>query len=212
MLMGITGCSVFGGTAAEEPAHTVTLSDGDFEIRDYAPYAVAQTTVSAAFDDAVSDGFGRLFGYISGANKPSAKIEMTAPVMSEPSREKIAMTAPVLAAPGGDATDAGQADLVSETSGGWTISFVLPSGYSAATAPQPANADVALRDVPSRQVAVVRFSGRFSNEVAEQNRQRLANWLRSRGRQHRGDWQFAGYNPPWTIPALRRNEVMVTLR
>ena len=48
--------------------------------------------------------------------------------------------------------------------------------------------------------------------AAEENRQVLADWLASRGLAHQGDWQFAGDNPPWTVPALRRNEVLVTLQ
>jgi hypothetical protein len=158
---------------------------------------VAETAVSGPFDDAVSAGFRRLFAYISGANRPAAKIEMTAPVLTSPEGEKIPMTAPVFVDPAG---------------GGWTVAFVLPAGVTSATAPQPTDPQVTLRDVPARQVAVVRFSGRFRREAAEANRERLAAWLAARDLKPADDWQFAGYNPPWTIPALRRNEVLVTLR
>jgi hypothetical protein len=94
----------------------------------------------------------------------------------------------------------------------WTIAFALPEGMTAATAPIPTDQRVTLRDLPARRVASITFSGRFRNAVAEENRQVLADWLTSRGLAHEGDWQFAGYNPPWTVPALRRNEVLVTLQ
>ncbi|HUS39934.1 MAG TPA: heme-binding protein [Pirellulales bacterium] len=212
LLLGLTGCSVFGGKAAEEPSHRVTLRDGDFEIREYLPYTVAQTTIPAPFDDAVDTGFGRLFKYILGDNRIDVKIDMTAPVVTEPARQKIAMTAPVLVESKADIGGAGKADLMTEMTDGWRISFVLPADYTAETAPEPKDPNVSLRNIDKRQIAAIRFSGRFRNEVAEENRQRLASWLESRGLAHFGDWKFAGYNPPWTIPALRRNEVMVTLR
>jgi hypothetical protein len=94
----------------------------------------------------------------------------------------------------------------------WTIAFVLPEGVTAETAPTPTDDRVTLRDLPSRRVASIKFTGRFRNAAAEEKRQLLADWLAARGLTHQGDWQFAGYNPPWTVPALRRNEVLVTLQ
>ncbi len=83
---------------------------------------------------------------------------------------------------------------------------------TAASAPTPTDQGVTLRDLPPRRVASIKFTGRFRNAAAEEKRQLLADWLAARGLTHQGDWQFAGYNPPWTVPALRRNEVLVTLQ
>ena len=201
LLTGIilAGCSIVGGKAAEEPGHRVVVEDGDFEIRDYPAIAVARTTVTAEDrGSAVREGFGRLFDYISGANVPRETIAMTAPVLTEKAEEgaEIAMTAPVL----------------SERDGrGWTVSFVLPEGMTEDEAPVPADERVRLATIPERQVGVVRFAGLLDTDAIEIARARLDAWLARQGRAHRGDWQAAGYNPPWTIPALRRNEVMVTI-
>lgn len=207
-----SGCSVFGGEAADEPEYRVIEQDGDVEIRAYAGFAIAETTVVAPFDEATGVGFRRLFGYISGGNQSKAEIEMTAPVLTEPKGEKIAMTAPVLAQPGNETGEVTASSLTPDGEESWTISFVLPEGLTAASAPAPTDPSVTLRDLPSRRVASIRFSGRFRNATAEMKRQFLADWLASRGLPHSGDWRVAGYNPPWTIPALRRNEVLVTLQ
>lgn len=206
------GCSVFGGMAADEPAFRVVERDGAIEIREYDGFAVAETTVDAPFDKAVGTGFRRLFDYISGANRRETKIEMTAPVVAEPEGEKIEMTAPVLAEPStGTAADTA-ASLAPGSEESWRVAFVLPEGYTAGTAPTPTDPSVTLRDVPERRVAIIGFPGLFRNATGEAKREELASWLAARGLAHRGDWRMAGYNPPWTIPALRRNEVMVTLR
>ena len=203
----VSACSIFGGKAAEEPAWRAVLEDGAIQIREYGAYAVAETVVNAPFDAAARRGFRRLFDYISGANGGSSKIEMTAPVVAAP--ERIAMTAPVVATPQpGD----GARGRLDGGAGGWTIAFVLPAGVAAATAPAPADGRVILRDVPARRVAAIRFPGLFRNAAAETRRRELAAWLAARGLAHEGDWRMAGYNPPWTLPPLRRNEVMVSLR
>jgi hypothetical protein len=203
----VAACSVFGGPAAEEPVYRVIETDGAFEIREYPPIVVARTAVAAESRGvAVREGFGRLFDYISGENLGArdgagdggAKIEMTAPVIVQQQAEgqKIDMTAPVLVTPG---------------EGVWETAFVLPEGYTLATAPLPASPDVTLAEIPGRRGAVVRFSGSFGAENVAEHERLLAEWVDARALAHRGDWQSAGYNPPWTIPALRRNEVLVTL-
>lgn len=208
----LAGCSVFGGKVAGEPAYRVVERDGDIEIREYVGFAVAETSVTAPFDEAVGEGFRRLFDYISGANRGSAEIDMTAPVLALQNGEKVAMTAPVLARPADEIQGGSAAGITAKVDEGWSIGFVLPEGMTAASAPTPTDQNVMLRDLPPRRIASIRFSGRFRNSTAEMKRQTLADWLASRGVSHRGDWRLAGYNPPWTIPALRRNEVMVTVR
>ena len=208
----VAACSAFGGKAAEEPAYNVVIEDGDFQVRDYGGYAVAETVVPRNFDSASRVGFGWLVRYISGANEGKRKIQMTAPVELKPRGEKIDMTAPVVLSP---STESG-AENGSRLAGGdiqaWLMAFVLPEGYTEETAPTPTNPMVKIRDVAPRQVASIRFGGFLRDTNAEKHRRKLAAWLETRGIEHESDWRVAGYNPPWTIPQLRRNEVQVTLR
>lgn len=195
----LAGCSVVGGKAAEEPAFRLIAEDGAFQIRDYPALTVARTVVETdERGPAVRKGFGRLFDYIQGANAGRAGIEMTAPVLTAPitKPETIAMTAPVLSAPLG---------------AGWETAFVLPQGMTAQTAPVPTDPSVEIATIPARRVAVVRFAGVLEADAIARERALLEDWLGARGLSHLGDWQAAGYNPPWTIPAYRRNEVIVTL-
>ena len=223
----VAACSVFGGKAADEPAYGVVVEDGDFQIREYGRYAVAETVASPPFDYATRIGFSRLVRYISGANAGKRKIDMTAPVELEPKGEKISMTAPVILEPKGEKIrmtapvvlapgDAPPASDAPALAGGdiesWNMAFVLPEGYTAENAPAPTNPAVRVRDVPARRVASVRFSGFLRDKRAEEQRELLVAWLEKRGLEHEGDWRVAGYNPPWTIPQLRRNEVLVSLR
>ena len=92
----VSARSIFGGKAVEEPTWLIVLEVGAIQIREYGAYAVAEMAVNTPFDTAMRTGLGRLFDYISGANRGSSKIEMTAPVVVAP--ERIAMTAPVVAA------------------------------------------------------------------------------------------------------------------
>lgn len=201
-----SACTVFGGKAAEEPAYRVILKDGAIEIREYEAYAVAETVANEPFEAATGTGFRRLFDYISSANQGSSEIAMTAPVFVGP--EKIEMTAPVFVTPEVTEGASGQLDGGARD---WRIAFVLPEGVTAAAAPVPNDARVTLRDVPARRVAAIRFSGLFRDREAESQRLELTAWLEARGLGHAEDWQMAGYNPPWTLPFLRRNEVIVTL-
>jgi len=67
--------------ATEEPAFTVSLSEGDFEVRDYPALIVAEVTVTGHRKAAASTGFRLLAGYIFGGNTARQNIAMTAPVM-----------------------------------------------------------------------------------------------------------------------------------
>lgn len=202
--LALSACTLFGGKAAEEPAYRVVLKDGAIEIREYEAFSVAETTVQQPFDEAVRLGFRRLFEYISGANRVAAEISMTAPVILKPGRITISAQVPV--------APRANADSLDVDAGGWTMAFVLPDGYRARTAPQPSETLVRLRDVPARRVAVMRYSGLLRQRTGEAQRRVLAAWLEAKGMAHDGDWRMAGYNPPWTLPPLRRNEIFVTLR
>ncbi|MCY4348853.1 MAG: heme-binding protein [Thiotrichales bacterium] len=210
--LSIAGCSIFGGKAAEEPQYRVIESDGEIEIRHYEAFTVARTVVDAPFDDAIRRGFQRLFDYITGANRRQTDIEMTAPVLVNVDSDRADATAPIGFLPrrgthpgSGRAPDDG--GMV-----GWTTSFVLPPGYTRESAPIPDDSTIAIIDIDAQRVASITFSGRLRNHAAETYRQDLARWLDRRGIEHLNDWRIAGYNPPWTIPAFRRNEVLVTLQ
>ena len=189
--------------AIEEPKFTVIEKSGDFELRAYAPRVVAETLVDGSLDDASSAGFKRIADYIFGNNTSrnggSEKITMTAPVTMAPkadkaASEKISMTAPV---------------TMQQSAGQWRMYFVMPANYSLNTLPTPNNAVVTLRELPESRAAVLRFSGLAGEDKTAQKTAELLAWLKSKNITPIGTPELARYNPPWTLPFLRRNEVLV---
>lgn len=178
----------------EEPSFALKLSDGSFQVREYAPVIVAETTVRGDASGSRFEGFGPLADYIFAKDRAGEKIAMTAPVTQAP-REKIAMTAPVTQQPA--ANDA------------WTIAFTMPAGYTMQTLPAPANPDVKLIEQPARTMAVYSFSGLASDADMANARRVLMQKVTSAGLKPRGEAVFAFYDPPWTLAFLRRNEVMI---
>ncbi|SIS75101.1 SOUL heme-binding protein [Neptunomonas antarctica] len=184
--------------ATEEPEYTVIEKSEAFELRAYSPKIVAETRVSGSLDEASSAGFKLIAGYIFGNNTSrkggNEKISMTAPVTMEPTSEKISMTAPV---------------SMEQTGGQWRVHFVMPSEYTLDTLPTPNNPAVTIREVPSSNYAVIRFSGFAGEDKIATKTADLMAWLDSKNITPRGKPELARYNPPWTLPFLRRNEVMV---
>ena len=193
-LLLVSGCSVFGiRSGTEEPRYTLVHQASGFEIRRYGPRVEISTVLATGENDARYQGFRRLAGYIFGGNKAHAKITMTAPVAQN--AEKIAMTAPV----------AEQRD----DSGRWRIAFYAPSTYTLESMPIPEDPAVELRTAPGIVVAVRRFSGDRSPAAVARETQNLLRELEGSGWKASGpsfDWF---YDPPWTLPFLRRNEVGV---
>jgi len=189
--------------AIEEPKFKVAEKSGDFELRDYAPIVVAQTMVEGTLSDASNTGFRRIADYIFGNNTArnggNEKINMTTPVTMAPKAEnassvKISMTAPV---------------TMQQANGQWRMYFVMPSQYTLGTLPKPNNPKVTLQELPARRMAVLRFSGLAGEEKAAKKTAELLDWLKSKNISPIGTPELARYNPPWTLPFLRRNEVMV---
>ncbi len=189
------------GRFSEEPAHENDGRVGDVEVRRYAPVVVAETTLAGAdWDEALRSGFRRLADYISGKNSERARIELTSPAHTaqhgSTSGEKIAMTAPV---------------AVAEHAGGHTVSFVMPEGRTLDSLPVPLDARIQMRELPARRVAVLRFAGRYTWEPVRAKMRELLAKVERAGWRTTGEVHFGGYDPPWTLPLLRRNEVWVEL-
>lgn len=198
MSAALSACSVVGIRAGTpEPHYRVIGHVGSIEIRQYGPQIVAETTVKGSAEHARYEGFRRLARYIFGANRTRSRIAMTAPVVQAAS-EKIAMTAPVAQAR--TATDA------------WTIRFTMPAGYTMATLPVPNDAKVHLVDVPAADFAVLRFSGVPDPKRVAAEQERLLAALRRSAWAPMGEPVGWFYDPPWTIPFLRKNEAAVPVR
>lgn len=201
--------------AVEEPKFDVLTEDGSYQLRRYAPVIVAETRVDGDMDAASGKGFRLIADYIfgnntltaAGAESASAKIAMTAPVTLEPVARsaKIAMTAPVTAEP-----VAAEASMA--TASQWRIQFVMPGQYSMATLPKPVNPAVSLRELPARTFAVLSYSGLNTASKVQQKTDELAAWMRSRQLEPVGAAQLARYDPPWTLPMWRRNEIQVEVK
>lgn len=194
--------------AIEEPKFEVLLSDKQFEVRKYAPVMVAETLVEGDMDDASSKGFRLIADYIFGNNQlpnaASSKIAMTAPVILEPQSSKIAMTAPVTLEPQGAETNM-------QTAKQWLVQFVMPSQYTLASIPKPKNNAVSLREIPSRHFAVLKYSGLNTLSRVQARTQEAQAWVTKNNFKILGQPQLSRYDPPWTLPMFRRNEIMIEI-
>ena len=163
----------------EQPKYKVLRSKGNIELREYEPVIIAEVEVSGERKEAIRQGFKLLADFIFGNNVSKKKMQMTAPVMQEKYMCK------------------------------WKVRFVMPITYSLERLPKPNSKEVSLIPVPANHFAVIRFSGLADDASIKQNTQELEGYIFSDNLKMIGKPILAFYNPPWTIPFLRRNEVMI---
>lgn len=202
VIIAIIGVILIGAILAgpvmsnvETPTYRIIRAHKNIEIRLYDPVLIAETEVTGKREDAIGAGFRLLADYIFGNNRVRQDIAMTAPVQQK-LNQKIAMTAPVKQQSNGTS---------------WKISFVMPSKYDIKTIPEPNDKRVILREIPSRKFAVIRFSGTKSDNNLKTHEKQLLDYLGAHDLTPTGVPEYAFYNPPWTLPPMRRNEIMIEL-
>jgi len=126
--------------------------------------------------------FMRLFQYISGGNQQ---------------QEKVAMTTPV---------------FMSEESKEGQMGFVLPKQVAEAGPPEPSDPNVKVTTRAGGTFAVIRFPGRVDQALAKQKESELREWMEAKGYHGHDGGELAGYDPPFTPAAKRRNEVLIRLK
>jgi hypothetical protein len=167
----------------EEPPYSHTRLAHGVEIRHYDCRIAAQTTVFSGDDAAaLSAGFRRLAGYIFGGNHRRTKIAMTAPVSQH----------------------AGEAE-------GSVIRFYLPAEFTMAQLPTPTDDSVVLVQLPMETVAALRFSGDRRPSAVATRTAKLLDVLQDNNFKPNGPPTAWFYDPPWTLPFRRRNEVAVAI-
>ncbi len=183
--------------AIEEPDYEVVKKFANVELRQYAPYVVAEVVLDATAEDAGNRAFPILAGYIFGKNKGEKTFAMTAPVTQTAAPMRMDMTAPVTQA---------------AVAGGMRVQFVLPKGVTLATAPEPVDARVQLRLVPAATWAVIRYSGSWSQSNYQEHLDALKAALQTAGVATQGEPVLARYNAPITPWFMRRNEIWLAVR
>jgi hypothetical protein len=162
--------------AVEQASYKVIIKEGNFEVRFYDPMVVA---ISTENEIKGYSGFNNLFNYISGQNKESKKIAMTAPVLNNFDDEQL------------------------------TTAFVMPKQYSVEVLPQPINPGLQFKEIPERYMASITFSGNINQEIIDRKKQELTKWLIEKNITTIGSAELARYNPPFIPGFLKRNEVLV---
>ncbi len=179
--LALTGCSVFGKVSVDVSPYEIIEKNDSFEVRRYERLVFASTYMLEGLDSAYVP-FRKLFDYISGNNKKIKKIAMTAPVFLEQSNQRTEK-----------------------------MSFILPKNFSLPTTPLPNDSSVKLSELRNLTVAVISFSGFLNQSSISTHRAKLQNWIFERGFKTIGKPKAAGYNPPFTLPFLRRNEVLIPI-
>mmetsp|Transcript_17020 Transcript_17020/g.30889 ORF Transcript_17020/g.30889 Transcript_17020/m.30889 type:complete len:275 (-) Transcript_17020:63-887(-) len=207
--------SVFGKESVKEPPFDILLLRPNvktpYELRKYGIRFAASVTYADTND--TGSPFGILAKYIgvfgTAQNEGSTSIAMTAPVVMEKEPEAIAMTAPVImedSVAGEDGTNRKK------------MMFMLPSEYDdMSKIPKPTNPAVHIEELPSEIGVVHRFNGSYKDPIKQEVAKEFAVQLMQDGvtgitQQYVMDnFQFWGYNPPFTLPHFRRNEIWLKL-
>jgi len=206
--------SVFGKETVKEPAFKTifqrpALAQTTYQIREYGTRFVAEVEYAGGNRN-TGTPFRALARYIGvfgeAENEGSESMAMTAPVAMERKGTPMAMTAPVAM----EKTTAEQ--------GGKRMKFFLPAEYDALEKiPKPTNSNVKITEIPPQVGVVHRYSGSLTDELHDEKAKALSEQLREDGIDRMTEehvlqhYQFWGYNPPFTLPMFRRNEVWLEL-
>ena len=192
----ITATGPIPAMAIEEPDYRIVRTIDDIEIRDYAPYVVAEVTVAGTADAAGGQAFPILAAYIFGKNKGARSLPMTAPVTQTEAPVRLPMTAPV---------------TQTAADGGHVVQFVLPKAVALDAAPEPLDPRVRLRQVGAQRFAVIRYSGLWSDANYAEHLARLKDVLVAAALPPIGAPIFSRYDAPYTPWFMRRNEIWMPL-
>ncbi len=166
----------------ENPAtYQVISSNEEVEIRQYEPIIVGWVNIKREHEDVVNKGFPILFKYISGNNSTEQKLEMTAPVLQEGNGEK------------------------------WRLGFIIPAQYTIETVPKPNDDRLKIELIPSKKLISLKFSGGNTNRNMNRHQEILAEYIEANNIKTVGNFTFAYYDAPWTLPFLRHNEVLIEI-
>ena len=163
----------------EVPSYQVVNAENNIKVRQYSPMIVAEVEIKGQRENAISDGFRLLADYIFGNNINHKNIAMTAPVQQQ------------------------------EIDDMWRISFIIPSEYKMKTLPTPISELIRLQEVSAQMFAVITFNGQNSDKNLKKHEEKLIEYIQSQNLLVRGESKYAFYNPAWTLPFMRRNEVMI---
>jgi DNA gyrase inhibitor GyrI len=177
--MTLSSCYFLGIKKTDEPRYKTILKEGSIEVRDYSGYIIAQATTLGEYQDTSNSSFRKLAAYIFGDNTVNEKISMTAPVFQE---KKV---------------------------NSWVMSFVMPEKYTFENLPQPINKDIHIIQIPPKKVAVINYSGFVLEEKMNKFNGELIQWIIKNGYKPLSEMRSARYNPPWTLPFMRRNEIHI---
>ena len=172
----------------EQATYEVLRSEGSIEIRRYPSMIVAEVVVEGGRATAISRGFRRIAGYIFGANAGARKIAMTAPVMQQ------------------------RGSIAGQTSPSWVVRFVMPSEWTMEALPRPTDANLSLRSLPTETYAVITFPGFHFTWSLERQTRALEQFMARERLDGDGPPVMAFFDPPWTLPTRRRNEIMIRTR
>lgn len=175
----VTGCSVMGKSTVEIAPYTVLQSNDPYELRHYERMVLVSTVMESS--NGRNTPFGRLFDYISGNNDSQTKIPMTAPVFMD------------------------RAQAADQT----MMSFVMPADFNVEDTPIPLDQAVSIEEVSDYTVATITFNGRLQEGNITKHQALLESWIDAQGLTVIGEAKTAGYNAPFTLPAMRRNEVLI---
>jgi len=167
----------------KEPGYTVFQKKNGYEIRTYDPYFVAHIMLPGSYKSVTNKGFRALADYIFGGNKQNVRMPMTVPVFVE---KKVEVD-------------------------GYDIAFVMPSYYNKETLPAPKDDRIRITKKPSEKVAVYRFTWYPSEKRVAQKKKEFMALLERDGIKRRSDLILARYNPPFILPFLMRNELLVVI-
>jgi hypothetical protein len=196
------GAALLGGAAfyyfrersQEEPEFRALESDGDHQIRDYPALTVAETLVNGPRRDALDEGHRIHADYLAAKSRDGDELPMLNPVLQD-SGAPMASDPPL---------------FDDDLEGAWRTRVIMPAGLGTDDLPDPPEG-VELVELPARKVAVVSFSGRWSDALLAEQEDRLRGWLSKRGVKSRSEPEYAFYNSPMIPGPLRRNEVWLAL-
>lgn len=214
MIATLLAIALVGGVLAgpilsqvESPNYNVLNTSDNIEIRQYPPLILATVTTQGEREAAIGDGFRILADYIFGKNTTAVNglgagttgqtIAMTAPVQQQEISQSIAMTAPVQQQGAGNT---------------WQISFVMPAQYTLQTLPKPIDARIRIEQTQPKQTIAIRFTGRNTPENIQRHETALLQYIEQNKIETTGLPVYAFYNPPITLPILRRNEIMLDIK